>query len=432
VAHHRLPNGLVLLVAPDRRSRVISYQTWLRVGSKHEQPGQTGIAHLFEHLMFNETEHLGHGEFDRKLEAVGGRSNAATWVDWTFYEDDVPEGELPLLVDLEADRLAHLVLRKKQVDSEKDVVLNERRYRVDDQIEGQLSEELYRLAFTVHPYHHPTIGWEKDIRGLDTQKCRAFYRTYYAPNNAVVVVVGAVDEKEVVKRVVKAYGHLESQAIPSHPQVVEPPQHGERRLSLARPVSSVRLALGYKSPPIGGLDYAALELVDFILFSSRSSRLYQRLVHELEWLSELRAHVAPFTDGGLYEVGMALRAPATEPGVLAEIDAAVARLAANGPTAAELDRARTTLLTDLARHLQSTQGRAELLGSHETTLGSYARLADRIGVYREVGIDQVRAAASRLSAQQRTVIAAVPGGDGAPPPGVDDGHAPAGNLPVMS
>ena len=152
-------NGLTVLFHRDTQAPVFSYHTWFRVGSRHEKPGKTGLAHLFEHLMFNETENLAAGEFDRKLEENGAESNAATWVDWTFYHASLPRERLALVAKLESERMAHLVLREPQVASEKDVVANERRQRVDDDIEGAASELLYSTAFSKHPYGWPTIGW---------------------------------------------------------------------------------------------------------------------------------------------------------------------------------------------------------------------------------------------------------------------------------
>jgi zinc protease len=156
---HRLENGLRVLVLVDRAAPVVAYYTWYRVGSRDEKPGKTGLSHLFEHLMFNETKNLAAGEFDRTLEENGAESNAATWLDWTMYHESLPAPKLPLAIRLEADRMANLVLREKQVSSEKEVVANERRYRVDDDVEGTASELLYKTAFTRHPYQWPTIGW---------------------------------------------------------------------------------------------------------------------------------------------------------------------------------------------------------------------------------------------------------------------------------
>ena len=190
----------------DPSAPVFAYQTWFAVGSRHEREGITGIAHLFEHLMFNQTETHPPGEFDRLIETAGGDTNAATWVDWTYYRDNLPKAELQLAVELEADRMAHLTLGETQVESEREVVANERRFRVEDDVDGFLNEELYKAAFTTHPYHWPTIGWMRDIEAISIDDCRAFYRTYYAPNNATVVLVGDVDEEAALELIDEHYG----------------------------------------------------------------------------------------------------------------------------------------------------------------------------------------------------------------------------------
>ena len=214
VQRYRLGNGLTLLTSIDASAPVVSYHTWFAVGSRHEKLGKTGLAHLFEHLMFNETENHPAGSFDRTLEEAGAESNAATWVDWTFYHESIPKDRVGLVIELEAERMAKLVLREPQVTSEKEVVANERRYRVDDDVEGAVSELLYKTAYTAHAYSWPTIGWMADIEGFTTEDCALFYRTYYAPNNATVVVVGDFKEKDLLAKIQKAYGRLESAEIP--------------------------------------------------------------------------------------------------------------------------------------------------------------------------------------------------------------------------
>ena len=154
-----------MILVRDPSAPVFAYQTWFAVGSRHEREGITGIAHLFEHLMFNQTENHPPGEFDRCSRPAGGDTNAATWVDWTYYRDNLPRRSCELAVELEADRMAHLVLGETQVESEREVVANERRFRVEDDVDGFLNEELYKLAFTTHPYHWPTIGWMQRHRG---------------------------------------------------------------------------------------------------------------------------------------------------------------------------------------------------------------------------------------------------------------------------
>src|SRR5580698_3284269 len=251
IHRYRLDNGLTVLLLVDASAPVACYHTWFKVGSRHERPGKTGLAHLFEHLMFNETENLKAGTFDRKLEENGAETNAATWVDWTYYYESLPADRVKLAVQLEAERMAHLVLREPQVASEKEVVANERRYRVDDDVEGVANELLYKTAFTSHPYHWPTIGWMDDIKGFTPEDCTAFYKTYYAPNNATVVVVGDVRERTLLQWIQAEYGAIPSASIPPEDVNPEPPQVDERRLELRKPTASEKLLVAYKGPALG-------------------------------------------------------------------------------------------------------------------------------------------------------------------------------------
>ncbi|MEO7092512.1 MAG: pitrilysin family protein, partial [Polyangiales bacterium] len=261
VKRYRMGNGLKVLLLVDRGAPVVSYHTWFRVGSRDEKPGKTGLAHLFEHLMFNETTHLAAGEFDRTLEENGAESNAATWLDWTMYHENLPAPKLALAVKLESDRMANLVLRDKQVSSEKEVVANERRYRVDDDVEGSINELLYKTAFDTHPYHWPTIGWMKDIEAFTTQDCEAFYKTFYAPNHATVVIVGDVVEDDALKLVQDAYGALPPSQLPPRVYPEEPVQTKERRLEVKKPTATEKVMFGYKGPNLQSADHAALTVL---------------------------------------------------------------------------------------------------------------------------------------------------------------------------
>src|SRR5712691_6360877 len=272
VQKYHLGNGLTVLLSVDASAPVASYHTWFSVGSRHEKTGKTGLAHLFEHLMFNETEKHPAGSFDRTLEEAGAESNAATWVDWTFYHESIPKDRLGLVVDLEAERMSKLVLREPQVTSEKEVVANERRYRVDDDVEGAVSELLYKTAYTTHAYRWPTIGWMADIEGFTTDDCAAFYRTYYAPNNATVVAVGDFKEKDLLAKIQKAYGALESADIPVEDALPEPPQSGERRVSVKKPTATDKVAIAYHGPAFGDVDHVPLTVLSEVLFAGRSSR----------------------------------------------------------------------------------------------------------------------------------------------------------------
>ena len=271
-------NGLRVLVLEDHTAPVICLQTWFGVGSRHEKDGKTGIAHLFEHLMFGETETTAHGAYDRMLEEAGAETNAATYLDWTFYHTNLPAEALELSLRLEANRMANLVLREPQVASEKEVVANERRQRVDDDVDGAVNEMLYKEAFREHGYRHPTIGWMEDILGFTTEDCVSFYKTYYSPNNATMVIVGDVKTGQVLKLLQEKYGHMAPAEIPVEDVHPEPPQVEERRLSTTKPTPTPKVAIGYKCPALGDFDHAPLLLLNEILFGGRSSRVHRELV----------------------------------------------------------------------------------------------------------------------------------------------------------
>jgi len=421
VRQFRLENGLQLLYLRDAGAPVFAYQTWFSVGSRHEREGITGIAHLFEHLMFNQTETHPPGEFDRMLETVGGDTNAATWVDWTYYRDNLPRAELELAVSLESDRMAHLVLGEKQVESEREVVANERRFRVEDDVDGFLSEELYKLAFVEHPYHWPTIGWMKDIMAISIADCRAFYRTYYAPNNATLVVVGDVDEPQLLSLVEKYYGKLPSQPIPVDNALPEPPQKGERRASWKKSVSADKLRIGYKSPPLPHPDYAALEMVSELLFGGKSSRLEKLLISEVEIASSTSSGLSPFKDAGLYEISVSMQRGHRAHEAERLIDEEIERLKHEPLKAGELETAKTRLETRLWRELRTQSGKAEALGHYHTTTGDYRRLFGIADAFRAVTeADVQRIAKTYLNPAQRTIVIAEPDPDAPEVEGDDD------------
>lgn len=407
----RLANGLGVISVVDRTAPIIAYQTWFRVGSRHEQPGQTGMAHLFEHLMFNQTESLPPGEFDRVVERTGGESNAATWCDWTQYRLALPARELPLAVRLESERMSRLVLTPETVEPERDVVTNERRERVEDDVDGWLDEQLMATAFEVHPYRWPTIGWMADIRAMTLDQIRTFYRTWYAPNNATVVVVGDVDEPALLELIVAGYGHLPPASLPAIPEVDEPRQERERVRRRPRPIASHRLLLGWKAVGQAHPDWAVLELLTTLLAGSPSGRLHRTLVIERELASSVDVQLTPFRDPSLLRVAVTCARGHQAEEALAAIDGVIAELAAGGPTAAELEKAKNLVETDFWASLVDAEGKAEALGHHETALGDFRSLFELGERLAAVTADDLRRAiATYLVPEARTTIIAEPDG----------------------
>ena len=401
----RLGNGLTVLVCEDHSAPVVAYHTWYRVGSRHEHEGKTGLAHLFEHLMFNEIEGRQAGEFDRKLEEAGAESNASTWLDWTQYNIAIPKDQLGLVIGLEAERMSKLVLRDPQVTTEKGVVANERRYRVDDDVEGAVSELLWATAFTRHAYRWPTIGWMQDIEGFTTEDCDAFYRTFYAPNNAIIVAVGDVSVPFVLGKIAKAYGHLPASTLPLEDVVPEPPQTEERNVEVTKPTSTQKLAVGYHSPAMGDFDHPALSLLAEVLFGGRASRMHQKLVRELEIATEVRVFVGPFRDPGLIEIYASARGEHTAEELLAAIDEELTRVADEPIAAEEIERARARLELGLLAGLDTVDGKASTIGFYETVLGRPAAAFERLEATARLTASDLRRVARRyLRKEARSVV----------------------------
>ncbi len=416
----RLGNGLGVITAIDRRAPIVALQTWFRVGSRHERPGATGMAHLFEHLMFGQTENLPPGEFDRLVERTGGESNAATWVDWTYYRLSLPTRDLPLGIRLESERMQHLVLEHDPVEAERDVVTNERRERVEDDVDGWLDEQLMAQAFTAHPYRWPTIGWMEDIRALALPEIRAFYRTWYAPNNATIVCVGDFDEDALLDLVSRSYGSIPPAALPDlKNQIVEPPQTKERIVRAPKPIATDRLLVGYKAPGQDDADWAVLEIIATLLAGCPSARLYRRLVIDREAASSVDAQLTPFKDPSLLRLAVTTTRGHDADEVLAVIDAELKSMADNPPTKAEVEKAKAIAETDFWTSLVDVDGKAEALGHYETALGDFRKVSQIAARLAAVTVEDVaRVVRSTLVPAQRTVVIAQPES----PAGDDDGE----------
>ncbi len=402
----RLGNGLTVLSLIDRSAPTVSYHSWFRVGSRHERPGKTGLAHLFEHLMFNETRKHPSGDFDRLMEGAGAEANAATWTDWTYYYENAPRDALPLLIELESDRMANLVLRAPQVSSEKEVVANERKLRVEDDVEGKALELLYESAFRRHPYRWPTIGSMDDIRGFTVEDCREFYRKHYAPSNATIVIAGDFKESNALSLIQKHYGGL-SGAVGVEPgkQLKEPSQRVERVFQLAAPTPTDKLLLGYRAPSFLDPDTPALVVANEVLFGGQSSRLYRLLCLDEEIALSVRGSISPFVDPGLFEMWIFLREGESRAAALALLDREISRLGSEGPSAVELEKAINQLELSFLHSMETAGGKAEQVGFYETVAHDGAAVFDRLASYRKVAAQDVRQAVAKyLRPSRRTRV----------------------------
>jgi zinc protease len=368
----------------------MSYHTWFPVGSGDEESGKTGISHLFEHLMFKATNHLPEGEFDRRLEALGGNVNAATWLDWTYYYEDLPSAHFEVVVDLEADRLQNLLLTPEQLEPERKVVINERKECVEDSPDGLLDEALYLLAFGEgHPYAHPTIGWMSDIEGITQSECEMFYRAHYAPNRAVVVVCGDLERPRLFSAIERAYGSISPQPPPPLRPRPAPTLSGPKTHRISLDLSAPRVHIGLIAFTVLDERLLALETLDELLFSGDSARLYRKLVVDNEWATDVYSSVPSFKGVGLYEVTLELTAQAPIESAIELFFNELREIIEHGLNPGELDKVKCHQELSAYRNLQTYNQRAHALGFWEVTTGRFDFGFERVQALSKVSEAQV-------------------------------------------
>jgi zinc protease len=387
--------------------------TWFRVGSRHEDAaaGETGLAHLFEHLMFAQTKSAKEpGEFDRRMEEAGASVNAMTYYDFTAYVDEVPPEALPVAIELEADRMINLALTDEQVRTERDVVVEERLGSVEDSVDGLLDEMMYGQAFRAHPYRFPVIGRMADIKAVTRERALRFYGTYYAPNNALVVITGRFDPKSALEAVAARYAEIpRSLALPADKVQGERAPEAEKRAEIERPVPADRLGVGLPAPAFGSPDRAAAEVIDEILAGGPSSRLHRRLVVESELASSVDGGAAPTRDPGLYALWVQLRKGHRAEQAEAIIDEELARLVGKPVSEQDLAKAKNRIETSFWRGLSSSEGKANQLGEYDVVAGDYRKLLGRAEeIARVTAADVQRVAQAYFGSRARSVVIARP------------------------
>jgi zinc protease len=410
----RLDNGLDIITLPDPAARGISYLTVFRVGSRDEDAaaGETGLAHLFEHLMFTGVRPGEQpGEFDRQIEEVGGSSNAMTTHDFTSYINELPPEALNHAIRLEADRMSNLTLGQKQLANEREVVIQERLGTVEDSVDGLLDEMVWGQAFRGHPYRWPVIGRMQDIKSVTKEKAIAFYRRHYAPNRAIIVVAGRFDERIALELIAAAYAPLPASAASTAPaSAPERAPAMEVRSHVSRPVPADRIVMGYPAPALGDRDRAAVDVLNELLVGGPSSRLYRLLVVEREMASSVSGEVAPTADPGLWCLWVQATKGHDASGVEDLVLRAIARVTAEAVPPAELAAAKNRLETAFWHDLASSRGRAEALGDFEVTTGDFRNLIERGDAYGRVTAEDVaRVARTFLAPGARSVVTVSPG-----------------------
>jgi zinc protease len=273
-----LPNGLKVILLENHKAPLVTFQIWYRVGSRNEEWGKTGLSHMLEHMMFKGTKRIGPEDFSRIVQENGGNDNAFTSSDFTAYFENLSSDRIQISIDLESDRMQNLLLREQDFRTERMVVMEERRLRTEDNPQAYLLEQLEATAFQIHPYHWPTIGWMEDIARFTLEDLKAYYRTYYSPVNAFLVVVGDFKKEELLSKIEKAFGAYPKGVPPDQERDEEPPQAGERRIIVKKEAQLPFLVMGYHVPNLRDPDSYVLEVIATILSEGKSSRLYQSLV----------------------------------------------------------------------------------------------------------------------------------------------------------
>jgi zinc protease len=412
-----LGNGLEVLTLEDHSTPVASFQVWVRAGSRDESR-YTGLAHLFEHMMFKGSKNIGPEEHARMVEARGGRINAFTSRDVTVYFEDVTSESLPLVIDLEAERFGHLDISQETLDSERQVVLEERRMRTEDSPDGLAFEALMALVWRAHPYRWPVIGWRSDVENVTIEACQEFFDAYYSPNNLVIAVVGDFDTEETLARIDRSFGRMPRAQVPRNP-TEEAEQRGERRSTIYFDVQSPILAAGWHAPAAGSADAEALDIASQILSAGRSSRLYRSLVYE--------AQKALYAQGGYWELkdaGVFYAFAGVRPGVpIEEVEqlffAEIAKIAKSGVSDSEVEKAARQLEVGLVNGLGTAHALASRVARDTVTFGRVRGLEERLAAIHAVtAADVQRVVKTYLVKEQRSVIHVVP-----PPPGVAAANA---------
>ncbi len=405
----RLPNGLQVLVLENHKSPVATFNVFYKVGSRNEQTGKTGLSHLLEHLMFRGTKKLKPEEFSNIIQENGGMDNAFTASDFTDYFEVINRDHLDVPISLEADRMANF--EPKGFDSEKAVVMEERRMRTEDNPEDALGEITQAQAFLAHPYHWPVIGWMHDVQGLTLADALKYHQAYYTPGNALIVAVGDFDSEKVLKQIGESFGAIKGEAKPAGPTEVEPPQEGERHVVLRHAADLPAFAEAFHVPNYQSADAFALEVASDLLVGGQSARLYKRMVIEKQMVVSVDAsyEITSF-DPSLFWISAQMRPHVKAADALAEADKEIVLLREKPPGAEELQKAKNQEQASFVFGQDSIFEEAMLLGTYQM-LGDY-RMVDRYlsGIDKVTADDIQRVARTYLVHSNRTVGVLVPTG----------------------
>ena len=410
---YKLDNGLKLIVKQDRRSPVVVTQIWYQAGSIDELNGVTGVAHVLEHMMFKGTEKFPGGEFSKRIAAAGGNENAFTSRDYTAYFQQLHKQHLPLAMELESDRMRNLILTEEEFSKEINVVMEERRLRTDDQARSLLFEKMMAVAYQSHPYKQPIIGWMNDLENMRVQDARDWYDRWYAPNNAILVVVGDVDPKEVFELTQKNYGAIQTRPLPPmiarKPQA-EPPQLGIKRIVVKAPAELPYFIMGYHVPVLKDVaadwEPYALEMLEGVLDGHASARLNKTLVRESQVANSVSAGYSSASRGpGMFLLsgipGTGKTIADLEQAIRSEID----KIVREGVTEEELARVRAQIIAGHVYQRDSMFFQAMQIGRMESIGLSYRDIDTILGKLQSVTAQQIRDVAQKYFQDDSLTVA---------------------------
>ncbi len=416
VEKYELSNGLTVILHEDHSAPLVSYQTWFHVGSKDEEVHYTGLAHFFEHMMFKGTPKYSGTEYEKLLRENGASNNAFTTRDYTGYYINLPSSKIELAMDLESDRMQNLLITKENMDSERAVVKEERRFRIENKIIGLLFEKIYEIAYTVHPYRWPVVGFMEDLDRTDVAKAREFYKRYYSPNNAILVIAGDFKISQVKKLIEKYYGAMRPQEIKRPIILKEPEQKVQRTAFIYKDIQNDYLSISYRIPPARSPEISNIEIMSRILGDGNSSRLYKKLVYDLQLATSVSAFVMANQDSSLFDIIVALKPTATK----AEADLILEKVKQivwsevlkirNQPVGdLEIAKTQNQIVKEFIDDLKTISGKAHALALNETLFGDYSRLLSDIDNYMRVRPEDIRNTAKRyFQIEQADVIVGRP------------------------
>ena len=396
-----LPNGLTVLTKEVHSHPIVATVLWYRVGARNESLGRTGTSHFLEHMLFKGSTRFPKGAIDLVTIRNGGANNAFTWLDYTGYYFNFASDRWEIALEIEADRMRGTRFDPTEFAAEKQVVIEELQIGLDGPWD-ELEYEVWAAAFRQHPYHNPTVGWVQDLVDATADDMRAYYDAWYHPRNATLVIVGDFETERALARVEELFGAIEPGPEPPAMRIVEPPQRGEKRVSVRKATPVERLLLAYHAPEVGHPDSYALQVVESALSMGKTSRLYRRLVETDRTVSLVGASYNDHVDPSLFTIRAELKPGSSLEAVERAVSDEIARIAEVGITAEDLARIKRRIRADLVLGNEQVLSQAILLGEFETIAVNgnftdeergYAYLESYMDRIDAVTLEQVRAAA---------------------------------------